>query len=96
GRPADALPVDEEAVEIRRELAATYPDRYRHDLAASLTNLGITYSEVGRPADALPVTAQAVAIYRELAVQQPERFREPYQRLTDMLRMLILERDDLD
>jgi hypothetical protein len=33
GRPADALPVTEEAVTIRRELAAANPDRYRPDLA---------------------------------------------------------------
>ena len=33
GRPADALPVTEEAVAIYRELAAASPDRYRPDLA---------------------------------------------------------------
>jgi len=31
-----------EAVAIRRELAAVYPDRHRSDLAGSLTNLGET------------------------------------------------------
>jgi hypothetical protein len=35
GRPAEALPVTEEAVAIRRELAAAYPDRYRPNLATS-------------------------------------------------------------
>jgi hypothetical protein len=38
GRPADALAVTGEAVTIRRELAAASPDRYRPDLAQSLTN----------------------------------------------------------
>ena len=34
GRPADALPVTQEAVAMYRELAAASPDRYRPDLAA--------------------------------------------------------------
>ena len=37
----------EEAVAIQRELAAAYPDRYRPDLADSLTNLGVTFSAAG-------------------------------------------------
>ena len=74
-RPADALPVTEEAVTIRRELAAAKPDRYRPDLASSLTNLGIRFSELGRPADALPVTEEAVTICRELAAAKPDRYR---------------------
>jgi hypothetical protein len=35
-----------------RELAAANPDRYRPDLAASLDNLGISFSELGRLAEA--------------------------------------------
>ena len=75
GRPADALPVTEEAVAIHRELAAASPDRYRPDLATSLTNLGVRFSALGRPADALPVTEEAVAIHRELAAASPDRYR---------------------
>ena len=75
GRPAEALPVAEEAVAIRRELAAASPDRYRPDLAASLSNLGVTFSELGRPAEALPVAEEAVAIRRELAAASPDRYR---------------------
>ncbi|GAA1517364.1 hypothetical protein GCM10009677_58350 [Sphaerisporangium rubeum] len=67
GRPGEALPVEQQAVTIRRELAELYPDRYRPDLADSLSNLGITFSELGRPNEALPVTQEAVTIYRELA-----------------------------
>jgi hypothetical protein len=48
---AGALPVTEEAVKIRRMLAAASPDRYRPDLAASLNNLStlrlITRSVLG-------------------------------------------------
>ena len=75
GRPADALPVTEEAVAMYRELAAASPDRYRPDLARSLTNLGVQFSELGRPADALPVTEEAVAMYRELAAASLDRYR---------------------
>jgi hypothetical protein len=38
-------------VEIRRELAAASPDRYRPDLAQSLTNLGVLLTQLGRPAE---------------------------------------------
>ncbi|WP_433498494.1 tetratricopeptide repeat protein [Sphaerimonospora sp. CA-214678] len=75
GRPADALPVTEEAVAIYRELAVIYPDRYRPDLAGALNNLGGRFSELGRPAHALPVTEEAVAIHRELAQTYPDRYR---------------------
>ncbi len=65
----------EEAVAIRRELAATHPDRYRPDLASSLSNLGVMFSALGRPAEALLVTEEAVAIRRELAAANPDRYR---------------------
>ena len=74
GRPGDALPVTEEAVAIYRDLAAADPDRYRSNLAGSLSNLGIWFAELGRPADALPVTEEAVAIYRDLAAADPDRY----------------------
>ena len=39
GRREDALAASQEAVTIRRELAAARPDAFRPDLALSLTNL---------------------------------------------------------
>ena len=48
----EALPVIEETVTIHRELTAASPDRYRPDLAQSLTNLGEVLEAVGRKADA--------------------------------------------
>ncbi len=75
GRPADAVPPAQEAVTIRRELAAALPDRYRPDLAASLSNLGVCYAELGRPAEALPPAQEAVTIRRELAAALPDRYR---------------------
>ncbi|MEU1393632.1 MULTISPECIES: tetratricopeptide repeat protein [unclassified Nonomuraea] len=75
GRPAEALSAEQEAVAIRRNLAAAYPDRYRPDLATSLTNLGMTFAELGRPAEALLASEEAVVIYRELAAAYPDRYR---------------------
>ena len=55
---------------IRRELAKTNP-AFRPDLARSLNNLGIGYSDLGRRAEALAPTEEAVSIYRELATTNP-------------------------
>jgi len=84
GRPAAALPVTEEAVAIRRELAAANPDKYRPGLAASLLTLGPVLSELGHPAAALPVTEEAVAIRRELAAANPDKYR------SDLARSLMV------
>ena len=35
-------------MEIRRELAEAYPDRYRSDLANSLSILGVRFWELGK------------------------------------------------
>jgi tetratricopeptide (TPR) repeat protein len=56
-------------------MAAANPDRYRPDLAYSLTNLGACYSVLGRPAEALPPAEEAVTIHRELAAANPYRYR---------------------
>jgi hypothetical protein len=73
GRPSEGLPVSEEAVKIRRELASRDTDRYRPDLAVSLFNRGIRFSELDRLAEAVPVTAEAHQIRRELTSRYPER-----------------------
>jgi Tetratricopeptide repeat len=92
GRPVEALPAEQEAVAIRRELAAADADRYRPDLAASLSNLGVRFSALGRPAEALPVTEEAVAAYRELAAAYPDRYRPD---LARSLRVLARALDGL-
>ena len=68
GRPADALPVTQEAVAIRRELAAASPDRYRPDLARSLTNLAEALMALDRTADANAARDEAAKLGR-----QPDR-----------------------
>jgi tetratricopeptide (TPR) repeat protein len=75
GKFTQALQAEEEAVAIRKKLAAADPDRYRPELAGSLSNLGIHFSELGRPDEALPADREAVAIYHELAAANPDRYR---------------------
>jgi tetratricopeptide repeat protein len=61
GRPAEALPVTEESVAIRRELAAASPDRYRPDLAGSLSGLAGVLASLGRTADAEKIRRDAAS-----------------------------------
>src|SRR5262249_44578794 len=72
GKPAEALPLDETVVEVRRALAEA-DDRFRPDLARSLGNLGVRYGQVGRPADAISVVEESVAIRRELVATDAAR-----------------------
>ena len=74
GRPADGVPVTEEAIALYRKLVQVHPAHYRPALATSLSNLGLTLTELGRAADALPVTEEAVALYRELVQANPVRY----------------------
>jgi hypothetical protein len=48
-----ALIASQEAVAIRRELAAAHPDAFRPNLALSLTNLSNRLSDLGQREDAL-------------------------------------------
>jgi tetratricopeptide (TPR) repeat protein len=74
GRRAEALQATQEAVEIRRRLAAQHPDAFLPDLASSLHNLGAMLSEMGRREEALQATQEAVEIRRRLAAQHPDAF----------------------
>ncbi|MER6086307.1 tetratricopeptide repeat protein, partial [Streptomyces sp. NPDC001833] len=70
----EALTAAEEAVEIRRRLAAVNPAAYEPDLAASLTNLGTFLAGAGRRGEALTATEQAVEIHRRLAAVNPAAY----------------------
>jgi hypothetical protein len=74
GRPAEALPVTQEAVGLYRDLTSRHPERYRSELAASLAHLGIGLSELGRAAEALAATQESGRLYRELASANPSRY----------------------
>jgi tetratricopeptide (TPR) repeat protein len=74
GRREEALQATQEAVEIRRRLAAQHPDAFLPDLAGSLHNLGNRLSEMGRREEALQATQEAVDLFRRLAAQHPDAF----------------------
>ena len=83
GRREDALAATQEAVDIRRKLAAERPDAFlpglamslnNPNLAASLNNLGKMLSELGRREDALAATEEAADLYRKLAAERPDAF----------------------
>jgi len=75
GRSEDALAAIEEAVTIRRELAAARPDAFRPDLARSLDIQAGALGFLGRREDALAAIQEAVGIYRELAAACPDTIR---------------------
>lgn len=62
GRREPALDATQEAVDIRRRLAAERPDAFLHDLANSLNNLGRRLSEMERDDEALAAAHEAVII----------------------------------
>ena len=68
GRRREAVAPTEEAVSIRRKLAAENP-AFLPDLAGSLNNLGNHYSEVGHRQEAVAPTEEAVTIRRKLAAE---------------------------
>ena len=72
GRREDALAAAQEAVTIRRQLAAANPDAFEPDLASSLNNLAHRLADLGRPEDALAAVEQAVIIRRQLAAANPD------------------------
>ncbi|MEU4038258.1 tetratricopeptide repeat protein, partial [Streptomyces collinus] len=71
GRRDEALTAVEEAVEIRRRLAADNPAAYGPDLAASLFVTATILTMSGSPSQALRMTGQAVDLYRSLVGTMP-------------------------
>ncbi|WP_190212867.1 tetratricopeptide repeat protein [Kitasatospora indigofera] len=67
-----ALAADEQALAVRRLLAAEDPGTHLADLAETLNNLSVRYGATGRRAEALTVIEQAVAIRRRLAAADPD------------------------
>ncbi len=63
------------ALQLYRDRAARDPGAYRPDVAATLNNLGILYSDTGRLADAEKAYTEALTINRELAGRDPGAYR---------------------
>jgi tetratricopeptide (TPR) repeat protein len=64
GRREDALAAIQEAVTIRRDLAAARPDAFRPDLAMALNNLAVRLASMGQREDALAASQEAASINR--------------------------------
>ncbi|WP_331736425.1 tetratricopeptide repeat protein [Streptomyces sp. NBC_00045] len=77
GRVGEALTPTEQAVEIRRRLAAANPAVHEPYLAISLSELGNRLGEVGRRGEALAAEHEAVEIRRRLAAANPAVY-EPH------------------
>ncbi|MEN9374370.1 MAG: hypothetical protein RIR79_1922 [Pseudomonadota bacterium] len=74
GKREEALAAAQEAVSIRRTLAATRPDVFNPDLAMSLNNVANVLSELGKREEALAAAQEAVSIRRTLAATRPDVF----------------------
>ena len=74
GRREEALAAAEEAVRLRRVLAAARPDAFTPDLAGSLNNLAAFLSDLGRREEALEAAEEAVRLRRVLAAARPDAF----------------------
>jgi hypothetical protein len=70
------LAAAEEAVRIRRTLAAERPDAFLPDLAMSLNNVSVMLSELGRREAALAASREAVQYYLTLVRQYPQAFQQ--------------------
>ena len=70
-----ALQAAQEAVDLRRALAAARPDVFKPDLAASLNNLANRLSELGHREPALQAAQEAADLYRALAAARPDVFK---------------------
>ena len=80
GRYEEALEATQEAVTLRRALAADNPAAHRADLARVLADLGYRLDRVDRPEEALDTRAESVRLYRALASADPGLYRDEYRR----------------
>ncbi len=74
GRREEALTSAQEAVELRRVLAAARPDAFTPNLAMSLNNLATFLSDLGRREEALAAAQEAAELYRALAAARADAF----------------------
>lgn len=80
-RREEALTVLQEAVEIRRRLAAEDPDIHQPDLAAALHDLGHELHELGRSEEAVLATKDAVRLLAPFYRRQPTIFDADMRRM---------------
>jgi len=86
GRYEEALDATQEAITLRRVLAAENPAAHQADLANALSNLGVQLDRMGRSAEALTARTESVRSYRALALADPGLYRDEYRRRLAALR----------
>ncbi|MFM7204932.1 MAG: tetratricopeptide repeat protein [Myxococcota bacterium] len=91
GRREEALQATQEAVVIRRQLAAQTPDAFNPDLARSLSNLGRWLSELERREEALAASREAVDILTPYLLQLPQAHGQEWLRNARSLRKRLQE-----
>jgi tetratricopeptide (TPR) repeat protein len=74
GRHEEALAATQDAVDLYRRLAQSFPDTFQPDLAHSLHILGIQLRSVGRREESLTATQETVDVRRRLAQSRPDAF----------------------
>jgi hypothetical protein len=84
----------EEAVTIRRALAAARPDVFLPDLAGSLNNLSGRLADLGRREPALAAIEEAVTIRRDLAARWPDAFQHELGQSVEVLGWLTQPSDE--
>ena len=92
-RNVEAVTAIEDAVAIRRDLAAASPDRYLPDLAGALTTLSFLLLDVGRRAESDTATEEAGAIRRDLNLAEVERTMRELQSVRDLFDKLRAGKD---
>jgi hypothetical protein len=74
GRRAEGLTAAQEAVDLRRELAALNRDAYLPNLATSVNNLALQLRDTGQREEALALAREASTHYHDLARTNPDEF----------------------
>ena len=77
GRPKEAEAAYDQALRLRQQLAAQFPDDpgYREELAQSYNNLGILLKNTGRPKEAEAAYRDSLTLYQQLTDQFPANVR---------------------
>jgi tetratricopeptide (TPR) repeat protein len=76
------------ALQLYRDLAARDPGAYRPNVATTLNNLGILYSDTGRLPEAEKAYTEALTIYRDLVPTNPTIYSGKIEALTKLLATL--------
>ncbi|TFK23050.1 TPR-like protein [Coprinopsis marcescibilis] len=95
GRHDEAIPLGNEAIEVRRQLAAKDPTQKAY-LADSLHNHATYLEGVGRRDEAIALAQESLDMRRELGLENPERFAD---KLSESMRKLaynLYSSDQLD